>query len=69
MEALENKAKGLGATDFGTSKAKGKRFYVIYNGKKINFGSDVGQTFIDHGDNKKKKAWVARHSKIMKGGK
>ena len=26
-----------------------------------HFGSDVGQTFIDHQDEKKKKAWIARH--------
>ena len=27
-----------------------------------HFGSDVGQTFIDHQDEKKKSAWIARHS-------
>ena len=32
------KALSLGATEFGISSAKNKRFYVIYNGKKINFG-------------------------------
>ena len=32
------------------SATKLKRFYVIYNNKVINFGSKVGQTFIDHGD-------------------
>ena len=44
--------------------AKGKRYSVVNpDGKRINFGSDVGQTFIDHKDEKKKKAWIARHSK------
>jgi len=27
-----------------------------------HFGSDVGSTYIDHKDDKKKSAWVARHS-------
>ncbi len=69
MNNLREKSIRLGATDFGTSKVKGKRFYVIYNGKKINFGSDVGQTFIDHGNLEKKKNWIKRHSVILKDGK
>ena len=64
MENLKFKARSLGATDFGKSKVKGKRFYVTYKNKRINFGSDVGQTFIDHHDKKIKVAWMARHSKI-----
>jgi hypothetical protein len=61
---LKNKALRLGASDFGNSTVKNKRFYVIYNGKKINFGSSVGNTFIDHKDPAKRRAWKARHSKI-----
>ena len=68
MEQLREKALKLGASDLGESNVKGKRLYVIYNGKRINFGSDVGQTYIDHGDNKKRKAWRARHSQILRGG-
>ena len=62
--SLHATALRYGATEFGNSKKKGKRFYVMYKGKRINFGSSVGQTFYDHRDKKKKKAWVARHSKI-----
>lgn len=62
--SLEVKAKRFGATEFGKSKAKGKRFYVIYKGRRINFGSATGKTFIDHHDQKIKQAWQARHSKI-----
>ena len=47
------------------STMKGKRLMVIDdNGKKIHFGSDVGNTFIDHKDSKKKKAWIARHFSV-----
>ena len=63
---MKSKAKKLGATAFGTSKVKGKRYYVVYNDKIINFGSDVGSTFIDHHDQKKRKAWRARFSKNNK---
>lgn len=55
------------------SKVKNKRFSIISpSGKKINFGlwpfSGKG-AFIDHEDDTIKKAWKARHSKILKDGK
>ena len=65
LEQLKLKAKLLGATDMGISGNKNKRFYVKYNGKKINFGSNKGEAFIDHQDTKKRKNWIARHSKIQ----
>jgi hypothetical protein len=64
MDKLKQKALSLGATSFGRSDVKNKRFYVIYKKKKINFGLQGGSTFIDHKDEKKRKAWRARHSKI-----
>ena len=54
MNNLYNKALKLGASDFGESDKKDKRFYVIYNDKVINFGSKNGATFYDHKDKKKK---------------
>lgn len=43
---------------------EGKRYSVVNpEGKIINFGSATGSTFIDHQDEAKKKAWIARHSK------
>jgi hypothetical protein len=76
MEQLKEKALKLGASDLGESNVKGKRLYVIYPiilrgkiiEKRINFGSDVGQTFFDHRDNKKRRAWRARHTQILRGG-
>jgi hypothetical protein len=62
---LKAKAIKLGATDFGISNVRNKRYYVIYGGKRINFGSKTGQTYIDHKDDKKKDAWYARHNKIF----
>ena len=53
---MENKAKSYGATAFGKSLVKGKRFYVIHDGKRINFGSNTNNTFIDHHDEGKRKA-------------
>ena len=50
------------------SKVKGKRFSITRpDGKKIHFGvwPYTDGTFIDHGDEKIKKAWKARHRKIL----
>lgn len=45
------------------STQKGKRFEIVM--PKFNhshhFASSVGKTFIDHQDEQKKKAWIARH--------
>ena len=45
------------------SGRKGKRFMIVMPnfGHKHHFGSDVGQTYIDHQDAKKKRAWIMRH--------
>ena len=65
MSDLYFKALSLGATHFGISNRKNKRFYVIYNNKNISFGSKTNNTFYDHHDIKKRDAWRARHSKII----
>jgi hypothetical protein len=49
------------------SKAKNKRFVLIKDGKRTNFGlfPFAGKgTYLDHADDKLKSAWIARHSKI-----
>jgi len=70
MEKLKQKAIKLGATDFGISNKPAKRFFVIYKGKKIDFGSDSRETFFDIRDKQKRKNWYARHStNVDKSGK
>jgi len=65
IKELREKALKLeGVSDFGLSRRKGKRFYVLYNGVKINFGSSTGKTYIDHKDDKKRENWKKRHSQI-----
>jgi hypothetical protein len=64
LRELRDKAMRLGATEFGKSSVKGKRFYVVYQGKRINFASKTGATFIDHNDKKIRDAWYARHKEI-----
>lgn len=64
MDELYKKAIKHGASDFGISNNINKRYYVIYNDRKINFGSKNGQTFIDHKNPDIRRAWIARHSKI-----
>lgn len=47
---------------FGNSNFKNKRFRVILNdGKSINFGYELGQTYLDHNDKKLRKNYWARH--------
>ena len=64
LEQIQEKALSLGATRVGYSKRQGKKDIVEYQGKNIHFGSDVGETFLDHKDEQKRDAWRARHTKI-----
>lgn len=44
------------------SNRKNKRFVAVFaNGEKIHFGQKGGNTYIDHGDEKKRTAYLARH--------
>jgi hypothetical protein len=61
---MEQKARRLGASEFGLSDRKDKRFYVVYGNKIIHFGLKHGHTFIDHHDKIKRDNWRKRHSKI-----
>ena len=46
------------------STRAGKRFMATFaNGKVVHFGSAGGRTYIDHGDEAKRSAYIARHSK------
>lgn len=62
--SLQLKAKKLGASEFGVSKAKGKKYYVIYNGKRINFGAKGMSDYTIHKDKARRDRYRARHSKI-----
>ena len=61
IKFMENYSRFLGASDFGDSNRKNKRFYVVYNGQTIHFGSKYGATFQDHHDTKKRWDWIKRH--------
>ena len=46
------------------STRKDTRFMAIFkNGTITHFGAKNGNTYIDHGDKKKRLAYIARHSK------
>lgn len=73
LQVVQQIAKRKGFPDVQISLAKDKRFAIRSpSGKLVNFGlwpfSGKG-AFIDHGDEKLKDAWRARHSKIMRQGK
>jgi len=43
------------------SNVKGKRYTAVIDGRKINFGSSVGSTYIDHGNEVKRTNYLKRH--------
>jgi hypothetical protein len=63
IQRLQNKAIIHGATDFGYSKAKNKKYYVIYNGHRINFGARGYEDFTKKSIPRQMAYW-SRHSKI-----
>ena len=52
-------------TYFGKSTRKGKRYMMHLQNpsKTVHFGLDTGSTYVDHGDEKKRTAYLARHKK------
>ena len=61
---MEKRAKMYGATEFGKSTTTNKRYYVVYNGKIINFGQPGAHTYADGATVQKRDAYRARHRKI-----
>ena len=64
MENLKKKALALGATEFGQSKTKNKKYYVIYLDKRINFGAKNMSDYTIHKDPERRRRYRARHMKI-----
>ncbi len=68
---VRRQAKKLGIDGKINESTRADKRYMIElpSGKVIHFGAKNGLTFRDHHDKKKRAAWRARHSKIMKNGK
>ena len=64
---LKTKAVKLGATEFGKSTNKNKKYYVIYKGKKIHFGHSSYSDFTIHKDPERRRRYLARAKKITDG--
>ena len=43
------------------SSRRDKRFMLVMGDKAVHFGSASGETFIDHGDLKKRENYIKRH--------
>jgi len=65
MDKIRSKAVSLGATDFGKSKVKNKKYYVIYKGKRINFGHTSYEDFTMHRNDERRRRYLARAKKII----
>ena len=62
---VEEKALDLGASEFGNSNRVNKRYYVIFDGKRINFGQPGAETYADGASEMKRSSYRARHKKIL----
>lgn len=50
------------------STRKNKRFMILVDGRYIHFGAWPALTYLDHHNDNIRRAWRARHSKILKQG-
>jgi hypothetical protein len=66
IRKLEKKLKALRVPyDYvGYSPSRTKRFKIIIDGKPVHFGDPKATTFFDMPDENKRRAYIARHSKI-----
>ncbi len=64
MDSLRKRALELGATRFGRSRAAGKKWFVMYDSRRINFGSAGMSDFTIHKDEARRRRYRARHGKI-----
>ncbi len=61
---LETNARFRGATNFGLSSRLNKKYYVVYDGKKINFGDKRYKDFTIHGDKRRRDNYRTRHKGV-----
>ena len=62
---LERKANSLGATKFGISRKKDKKYFVVYNNKTVHYGSRINVDFSWDQDEDRRRRYRARHSRIL----
>ena len=60
FNAIHKKALQLGASDFGQSARKNKKYYVVYAGKTIHFGYAPMDDFTTHKDPRRQASYRAR---------
>jgi len=61
---IERNARFRGATQFGLSNRLHKKYFVVYDGKKIHFGDKRFQDFTIHGDKRRRDNYRSRHKGV-----
>jgi hypothetical protein len=61
---LERNARFRGATNFGLSNRLNKKYFVVYDGKKIHFGDVRFEDFSIHGDKRRRDNYRNRHKGV-----
>lgn len=64
---IRERALQLGASEFGRSARKGKKFRVRYKGKVLHFGASGMEDFTQHGDPERRKNFRRRAEGIKNG--
>jgi len=62
---IEREALHLGAKKFGISRKGNFKYFVVYGGKTVHFGSKVNSDWTHHKDPERRKRYRARHSKLL----
>jgi hypothetical protein len=65
-KSLEREAINRGATKFGVSTKGNSKYFVIYKGKTIHFGSRIYQDYTFHKDEARRERYRNRHRGILK---
>ena len=65
-KALERESINRGATKFGVSTKGNSKYFVIYKGKTIHFGSRIHKDYTFHKDSERKERYRNRHRGILK---
>ena len=65
MEKLRRRARLLGGVNLRRSTRKDKKYMLEYDGKTIHFGAAGMSDFTIHNDPDRRRAYRARHRKIL----
>jgi hypothetical protein len=64
LNEARQRAKELGLPMPHSSQRKGKKLFIVYNGRKIHFGSRSNSDYLIHNDDEQRERFHTRATKI-----